>query len=134
VTLDSTAATRALNAMGQAMPEALWRSRAVLSSMASLAGPVLRAGHLSLHGRAPNGQWFVANPRLLWTIPTSSAIVCGLDLGTIGPVPRQARLGDFWIPQRGLFACGVGLFEPFDPSRHLAMPSRVTPSATPKAA
>lgn len=32
--------------------------------------------------------------------------------------PEQERLGDFRIPQRGLFVIGRALFEPLDPIRH----------------
>jgi ABC-type transporter Mla subunit MlaD len=45
----------------------------------------------------------------------------GLSLGNIGepgPLPEQAHLGDFWIPQRGLFVIGRAFFEPLDPARH----------------
>jgi hypothetical protein len=134
LTLAPTVATRALNAMGQLLPEALWRSCAVLSMMAALAGPVLRAGHLSLCGRAPNGQWFIVNPRRLWTIAASHATLHGEGLGALGPAPDQGRLGDFWIPQRGLFASGIAFFEPFDPSRHRAIASQAAPQRISKAA
>jgi hypothetical protein len=30
----------------------------------------------------------------------------------------QARLGDFWLPQRGLFIIGHVFMEQFDPARH----------------
>lgn len=116
--LETTLATRLLNAFGRLLPERAWRSRAVLRAMAGVAGPLLHAGHLGLSGRAPNGQWFAANPMLVWTIDHASAELDGRDLGTPGPVPDQARLGDFWIPQRGLFAIGRAFFEHADPARH----------------
>ncbi|MGH2368766.1 MAG: hypothetical protein ACRDI2_11265, partial [Chloroflexota bacterium] len=132
VTLAATLATQAMNAMGRSMPDALWQSRPVLSLMAAVAGPLLGAGRLSLHGLAPNRQWFIANPRLIWSIPATRAIWHGQDLGLIGPVPDQGRLGDFWIPQRGLFAVGESFFEPFDPARHLAVATQAA-SETPVA-
>jgi hypothetical protein len=36
--------------------------------------------------------------------------VRGVDLGEIGPAPEQARLRDFWIPQRGVGVVGRGTF------------------------
>ena len=36
----------------------------------------------------------------------------GESFGEAGGIPEQARLGDFWIPQRGLFAIGRAFFEP----------------------
>ena len=118
-----TFATRMLNTMARLMPDRLWKDPRVLSLMAAIAGPALGAGHLGVHGRAPNGQQFVANPMVLWTIARGTASVGETDLGPPGPLPRQARLGDFWIPQRGLFAVGRAFFEPFDPARHLAVAS-----------
>jgi hypothetical protein len=116
--LETTAATRILNTLGKALPERAWRSTAILKAMGHIAGPLLHAGHLGLTGRAPNGQWFDANPLLLWTLDRSAAELEGRELGMPGPVPDQARLGDFWIPQRGLFAIGRAFFEPADPARH----------------
>jgi len=44
------------------------------------------------------------------------------------PQGPQTHLGDFWIPQRGVFALGRSFFEPFDPARHS---SRTTAGAGP---
>lgn len=124
VVLASTPATRAMNAVGRLVPEPLWRRAPVLSVMGAVAGRVLRAGRVGLQGTTPNGQWFISNPRLIWSIKESTAIMRGEELGGVGPVPEQARLGDFWIPQRGLFAFGAAFFQNFDPTLHLAATSR----------
>ena len=79
---------------------------------------MLRAGRLGLTGQVPNHQRFVANPMLIWAIGSSTARMGNQDLGSVGPLPVQARLGDFWIPQRGIFAIGRAFFEPLDPERH----------------
>lgn len=42
----------------------------------------------------------------------------------VGPLREPVRLGDFWLPQRGLFAFADGLFEPYDSSRHHQVASR----------
>jgi hypothetical protein len=118
VNLASTPATKLMSAAGHFVPDAAWRCPAVLAAMAKVAGPLLRAGRVGLHGRVPNGQDFVANPRLLWAVVDSRAVLSGQDLGPPGPVHPQARLGDFWIPQRGILAIGQSYFEPFDPARH----------------
>jgi hypothetical protein len=110
VTLQATPTTRAFSRLGNAMPARWWRSPRVLGAMEPLAGRLLHAGHLGLHGRAPNGQSFVANPRTLWLVARSRAILAGQSLGELGPLPEQVRLGDFWIPQRGLFAFGQAFF------------------------
>jgi len=120
----STPATRLMNLMGSVLPEALWRSGVVLDAMGAVAGPLLRAGKLRLRGRVPNGQAFIASPRLIWAIPEATAVLAGEELGPVGPVPEQAALGDFMIPQRGLLAFGMAFFEPFDAARHLAVASR----------
>lgn len=116
--LESTLATRLLSAAGKALPDRAWHSPAILGAMGDMAGALLHAGRLGLAGKAPNGQAFEANPMLVWTLSRSVAELDGRDLGEPGPVPVQARLGDFWIPQRGLFAIGRAFFEPFDPERH----------------
>lgn len=116
--LASTGTTRLLNALGQAMPDALWRSPRALAVLARVAGAALHAGTLQLAGRAPNGQTFIANPMLLWTIASSRAVLAGRDFGALAPLPEQTRLGDFWLPQRGLFAMGRASFEPLDVTRH----------------
>lgn len=120
----STAATGALNAMARLMPGPLWKNPLVLSLMAAVAGPALRAGHLGVRGSVPNRQQFVANPMVLWTVTSAQAAIGATGLGPPGPLAQQARLGDFWIPQRGLLAVGRAFFEPFDPARHLAATSR----------
>jgi hypothetical protein len=52
----------------------------------------------------PNGHEFIANPQRVWLINSSHAVLNGMDLGPVGALDRQARLDDFFIPQRGLFA------------------------------
>jgi hypothetical protein len=124
IELGSTAATRALNAMARVMPDRLWKDRRVLSMMAAVAGPMLGAGRLGVHGHAPNGQTFIANPMVMWTIARNEARIGDVNLGPQGRLAVQARLGDFWIPQRGLFVVGRAFFETFDPARHLAVACR----------
>ncbi|HEU4759668.1 MAG TPA: hypothetical protein VFT91_06760 [Dehalococcoidia bacterium] len=125
VTLAATLQTRAMNAVSRLVPSGLWRQAAFLTLMGVVARGVLGTGNVGLTGRAPNGQRFVANPRLIWTVAASRATVGGTGLGAIGPLLRQARLGDFWIPQRGLFVIGGAYFEPYDPARHLEVTSTV---------
>jgi hypothetical protein len=118
VTVAPAPAAGALNRALPLLPAPLWRREWALRLMGAVAEPMLRAGHLRLHGTAPNGQRLAMRPRLVWTIPTSRAVWRGIALGPVGPVPEQARLGDFWLPQRGLFIVGAAAFEAFDPARH----------------
>lgn len=127
IALEPTPVTRLMNAMGSLMPEPLWMSRRVLSVVGSVASLLLHAGKLRMYGWSPNGQDFVANPRLIWTIPKSRAVVGGGTLGPVGPVSPQAWLGGFAIPNRGLFVIGKAVFEPFDASRHTAEATRTAP-------
>jgi hypothetical protein len=62
-------------------------------------------------GCTPNGQVFTAAPRLIWSIAESRATIRGVDAGTPGPLPKQAMLGDFCIPQRGIFAIVTSVME-----------------------
>lgn len=116
--LGRSMATAAMTGLGRMMPAALWRRPAVLSLMSRVAGPALGLGRVRLSGTSPNGQWFEANPRMLWTVENSTARIDGIDIGPPGPLAEQARLGDFWLPQRGMFAVGESYFEQYDPTRH----------------
>jgi hypothetical protein len=117
-TMSSSAATRVMNVASSAMPEALWRNRPTLTAMSRVAGLLLGAGRVGLRGRAPNGQWFIANPRRIWTVASSRATFGEQDLGLPAPLEEQASLGDFLIPQRGIFAIGNSLFEPLNEAKH----------------
>ena len=121
--LRATAATRTLNAIAGLMPQRWWRKPAVLRAMEAMAGRFLRAGKLGLQGKAPNGQQFIANPTRVWIIDRTDATLDGEAFGKPGPLPIQVQLGDFWLPQRGLFAIGRAFFEPADPQRHRLVPS-----------
>lgn len=127
LSLAKTPVMRLMNAMGTIMPDALWRQEAVLKLMGKAASLVLRAGRLELAGQVPNRQRFIANPLLLWEIQFSTARMGEQDLGEVSPLPVQTRLGDFWLPQRGIFTIGRGFFEPLDPARH-ALTTATTPS------
>lgn len=118
--MTTSPATTAMNVAGRLMPDALWHSPAVLTAMGRVAGPVLGAGRVRLEGNVPNGQWFRANPRQLWAVHTLRAVVGGADLGPDGPLSEQPRFGDFWLPQRALFATVQAWFEPFDAQRHFS--------------
>jgi hypothetical protein len=124
VSLAQTLGTRLMNAAGGLVPNALWRNVTVLKLIGAAGSRILGAGCLSLTGHVPNGQRYVANPRHLWPVTSSVATVYGQDIGPIGPLPVQARLGDVWIPQRGRFFIGNAFLEVFDPTRHLSATSK----------
>jgi len=110
VALSSSAVSRAMSAIGRWLPTAVWRNRWFPAAMGAAAGPLLRAGKVRLAGRAPNGQRFVASPLMVWLVAESTATLDGVDLGSIGPSPTPGRMGDFRIPQRGVFAIGNAFF------------------------
>ena len=116
--LAETPATRAMNAIAGVLPDALWRKEAVLKPMSAMAGVMLGAGRLGLTGLTPNRQRFIANPMRIWAVRSSAATIADRALGGVSPLPEQTRLGDFWIPQCGIFAIGRAYFEPLDPARH----------------
>lgn len=111
ISLRSTRSTRLLNCSGAILPRSWWASSPFLKAMGSIAAAMLRSGRLQLAGRAPDGRHFLANPRWLSMISDSTALLDGQDFGPPGPAGRQTRLGDFWIPTRGLFAIGDAFFE-----------------------
>jgi hypothetical protein len=104
VRLAPTLSTRAMNAAASAMPPSWWGKRSVLSTMEIAARWILGTGEMNLTGYTPNGQVFTAAPRLIWSIAESRATIQGVDAGVPAPLPKQAMLGDFRIPQRGILA------------------------------
>jgi hypothetical protein len=110
VTMAASPVTRALNAVCSLLPDTAWRAHPVLMMMGPVAGTALRAGRVAMAGKTPNGQRFVANPSRMWLIAESSARLGAEDFGRPGPLAEQASLGDFWIPQRGVFAVGRTFF------------------------
>ncbi len=106
VELGSTVTTRAMSLVGSALPAWAWRSRPVLATMGYVAGRTLRAGRVKLTGITSNGQHFDANPLRIWYVTESHAFVDGHDIGPMGPLSDQARMADFYFPQRGIFAIG----------------------------
>jgi hypothetical protein len=104
--LGCTLVTRFMSLAGSALPLAAWRSRPVLSAMGRVAGWSLGVGTVKLTGMTSNRQPFDANPQRIWLVTDSHAVVEGQGLGATGPLAEQAHLGDFYMPQRGIFAIG----------------------------
>ncbi|MDL9977756.1 hypothetical protein [Microbacterium candidum] len=118
VHLEATPATKAMSAIAQMIPANAKRSDAVLGAMGPMSRPVLRTGRMRMVGAAPNRQRFQVVPERVWRVAASAATIEGASLGTTHPLDRQTRLGDFWMPQRGVFYVGDARFEAFDPTRH----------------
>jgi hypothetical protein len=104
VSLATSLSTGAMNRLARVLPQSWWQSQFVLNLMSAAARFTLGTGKMNLHGETPNGHRFIANPRRMWLIDSSRASLNGRDLGPPGPLARQARLNDVFIPQRGLFA------------------------------
>ena len=68
--------------------------------------------------RPPPKHGFRIAPKRVWAVADSTATLRNQDLGLVRPLPVQARLGDFRLPQRGICVVGHGRFDPFDPYRH----------------
>jgi hypothetical protein len=109
-TLRASGVTTLLNAVAAVLPDRLWKAKPVLSLLGPIAGTALRAGRVGLAGVAPNGQRFIANPLRVWLVAAAGASLGGVDFGPMGKLDQQAALGDFWIPQRGIFAIGRAYF------------------------
>ena len=110
IALGATPATRVMTGMGGALPEAGWNSDAVLAAMGPMARTMLRTGRIRLRGATPNGPWFKAAPLKVWRVVGGAASHHGEDLGEPAPLDAQAHLGDFWLPQRGVFFVGHARF------------------------
>lgn len=106
IEIGSTAVTRAMSAAGSLMPLRAWRSQPVLRMMGWMAGRVLGVGRVQLTGTTSNRQHFDATPLRIWYVTGGHARVEGKELGPIGALQEQARMADFYFPQRGIFAVG----------------------------
>jgi len=124
VPLSESAITRVLGATASILPPLVRHHPVALAGIGRVAGSLLRAGRLRLSGTVPSRQDFFADLHRIWLIEGSTAAIDGVDLGESGPVPEQAHLADFWLPQRGLFAIGGSFFTPYDPDRHKQVASR----------
>jgi hypothetical protein len=112
IELAATPATRMMTGMGGMLPEAGWNSNAVLAGMGPMARTMLHTGKIRLRGATPNGPRFRAAPLQIWRVVGTRASYRGQDLGEPAPLETQAHLGDFWLPQRGVFFVGRARFTP----------------------
>lgn len=108
--MQASSRTRLFNMFGSATPDRMWRSSRLLNTTGPMAGRLLGVGAIALAGRVPNGQTFIVNPRQIWYAAHATATLDNTDLGPVGPLAEPARLGDFAIPQRGVFAIGRAFF------------------------
>lgn len=111
MTLSESLLSRSMNAAARLVPEAWWRTAAPLKLMGIAVRMLLGTGKMNLSGETPNGQQFIANPQRIWLIDSSRAAVNRVDLGPLGPLDEQARLNEFLIPQRGVFAVARSFVE-----------------------
>lgn len=123
VEFESTRASRVMSAIGQRLTESTWSDPSRLRRLSAVARRTLGVGDVRLTGRAPNGQCYMMAPKQVWLAADSHAVLNGRDLGISGSLMRQARLGGFLMPQRGVGMVGSGHFESFDPDRHV-VPAR----------
>jgi hypothetical protein len=114
VDLGATRATRTMTRIGGRLSDSAWTDPRLLRRMGRVASRTLGVGDVRLTGRAPNGQCYTMAPKQLWVVAESHAEVNGRDLGPTGPLLRQARLGDFRMPQNGIGMVGSGHFETVD--------------------
>ena len=106
LTLDSSPMTRAMSTVGRVLPLSAWRSPPLLKAMGVVASSTLGVGRVGMTGLTANGLPFDANPQRIWRVGDASAWIYGQNAGPPAPLHEQARLGDFWIPQQGIFAMG----------------------------
>ena len=104
VTLTESTMSRLMNVLARMVPDTWWQANQMLRAMGYAARISLGTGKLNLTGTTPNGQRFIANPRRVWLIDSSHAVIDGIEVGPVGPLKLQASLNDFLIPQRGVFA------------------------------
>jgi hypothetical protein len=124
VTFAATPASRLLSALAQRLPGQFLASENVLRALGPVAGTMLGAGRLALTGTMPNRQTFHLVPSQVWMVTASRAQLGATDLGRPAPLPRQATIGDFRIPQKGLLAVGTLDIDLLSPARHSTRTAR----------
>lgn len=77
-----------------------------------------------LTGSGPNGQWFVANPRLIWSIPESTAVVHGEELDSVSVLPETSPAGRLLDTAARRLCRRRCFFQSFKPAHHLAVAYR----------
>jgi len=120
VDMAATRATRMMGRIGERLSESAWTDPKMLRRLGRVARRTLDVGDVRLTGRAPNGQCYSMAPKQMWFVTESRAVLDGRHLGDSGALLRQARLGDFRMPQRGIAMVGSGHFETFDADRHIS--------------
>lgn len=110
--------SRLLSTLAARVPTRIWDSPAFRRVAEPVAERVLDAGRVRIAGLVPNGQRFLIVLQRVWSIESAAASLRGESVGATGPLAAQASLGDFHIPQRGIFAAGCSFFERYDPVRH----------------
>jgi hypothetical protein len=100
VRLTQSLPSRLMNAAAKVVPVAWWQRKFMPKAMGAAARIVLATGRMNLAGKTANDYEFIANPQRVWLIESSQAIVNGLDLGPVGALAQQARLGEFLIRPR----------------------------------
>ena len=86
---------RAMSALASRLPDSWWNSKLVLGLMGRVAGPLLGAEEVRLHGRVPSEQWFTVNPLRVWATRKVQASLRGESLGgarTGAPAASTGRL------------------------------------------
>lgn len=96
--------TRVVRALMRLLPAAIWDRPAAARGLSAAAGPVLGAGRLRFAGRTPGAYEFLDRPASLWHVQSSRCVIGGRDSGEAIEPAEQVRLGDVWLPARGLFA------------------------------
>jgi hypothetical protein len=102
--------TRTISLVGSLVPEGIWQNPQALRALGVVGTRTLGLGKLALSGQVPSGHSFKVCPERLWRVEATAAILGFEDLGPMGPLPEQANLGDFWIPNGGMFVTGEARF------------------------
>ncbi|MFW6201540.1 MAG: hypothetical protein ACOC8B_03115 [Gemmatimonadota bacterium] len=114
----SSARTRLVNAVMPRLPLGLYRRRPVLSAIRAIADRVLGFGRMDLRGPLPNGQVALVQPKRVYLVSGSRALLDGADLGTPVRAASNPTTGAFRWPARGALAEGDLYIRKDDPREY----------------
>jgi hypothetical protein len=104
-------AARTLRTLARGLPGPLRHHAAVRRVMDAATARLLRVDELTMEGRTPSGHGFRLDTDAFWLVDGSTARCGGEHLGPAVSLRAPVRLGDFRVPQWGLFTVGGVHFE-----------------------
>jgi hypothetical protein len=114
LTARSTRLLSVLNAVSARLPLITWRPAALVHARERLAR-ALGMGHLEMSGVMPSGHTGTLMPQRMYYVDEADAVFDGMDLGNPTRVAENPKIGEVFLPARGVLAIGQAAWKILDP-------------------